>query len=172
SHRVDGCSGLCGDIKYEQGGTAVSISGVACSKAVVKYETIYDFWKVTSNVENEYVICIFENEVSTIRALRCVKGLGLKSADDINNSLIAAEAQARVVGETFLNDNYYKKIKAKIRTFYQGVRDGQIATIINGNDIFTGIIRSAGLTFSLKNNVLVIEEDIEIYAYQEVAGVL
>ncbi|KJU81476.1 hypothetical protein MBAV_006331, partial [Candidatus Magnetobacterium bavaricum] len=61
---------------------------------------------------------------------------------------------------------------AKIRTFYQGVRDGQIATIVNGNDIFTGIIRSAGLTFSLKNNALVIEEDVEIYAYQEVTGVL
>ncbi|MBF0607686.1 MAG: hypothetical protein HQL61_09085 [Magnetococcales bacterium] len=171
SYSIDGCSGNC-ELNYTPGDTSVYVDNASCCVLHVRYITKYDHWIATSDREHRVVICAVEDENAETTAVRCIKGIGSKQANDINNVLVMSPPQARIVGETYLNDNYYKKEKVKIKSVFNDMKDGDIVTVIDNNKRITGIVRNVDLSFTTDGNVLKFYETIEVYAYHEVEGAL
>ncbi len=98
-----------------------------------------------------------------------IMGNGDRAAEDINNDLIYGENQAKIVAETYLDDNFYRKKKYKLDVPHIGCQTGQIASITDDrhNVYGVGIIREASLSLKLSGSAVEIKGSIELYCYEE-----
>ncbi|MBF0517276.1 MAG: hypothetical protein HQK97_09200 [Nitrospirae bacterium] len=170
SYQLYSCDSAHNEIKYIAGSKEITVDNDTCAVCVITYETHYDTWELSCDIEREIVVCLVTYKDNGMpSSVTVIMGKGSRAAADITNDLIYGENQAKIVAETYLDDNYYRKRKYQLDVPYIGCQTGQIASIADDrhNVYGVGIIRDASLSIKLSGAAAVIKEKIELYCYEE-----
>ncbi len=167
SYTLNGCGNSGNTLDYQIGSKEVSVANDYCSSLTIKYRTKHDLWEVYSDVEADILACISLDEAS-ITPVKIIMGKGEREGDEIDNSLIFTQNQARKIGEAFLDDHFYKKKKYSLEIPYAGIEDGKVAAVNDDryNVYETGIVRASDILITMEKTAR-IKETIEIHTYEK-----